>query len=389
MTDDPILIIGAGMGGMAAALALQKFGHRVAIYEHAPELGEVGAGLTVPPNATYGLEFLGLGEKLAEIADVPDSAAVRHYQTGEVLVVRERAERSLEAYGAQYYQIHRADLHKILADAVLDNDPDCLHLDHSFESLTQSSKSVRAHFANGAEAEGTALIGCDGLRSTVRANLFTEKEPRFTGYVAWRGLVPAEKVSDEWMIPTSSVAVGPRRTFTRYYVRKRQLVNFVAIAQKDDWREEGWSIPSEISELLAEYEDWHISMRGIMEATPPDLLYKWALFDRDPIMQWTKGRASLLGDAAHPMLPFLGEGAAMAIEDGVVLGRCFECSSDPVDALHRYEEARKPSANWVLLGSRDQGLRFQDDNPQDYNEEKHKHTESYELFGYNPATANI
>lgn len=389
MSDEPVLIIGAGMGGLTAALALQRAGNKVAIFEEAPELGEVGAGLTITPNATFALESLGLGERLAHFADIPDGGAVRHYQTGEVLVTRERGDFSLRTLGANYYQIHRADLHTLLTDAVLDNDPDCIHLDHCFETLSQTESHVAARFKNGVEVTSRILIGCDGLRSTVRANLFDEKAASFTGQVAWRGLVPVEKVPIEWMTPSSSVAVGPRHTFTRYYVRKRQLVNYVAVARKDDWREEGWSIRSEISELLAEFRGWHISMRGIMEATPPDLLYKWALFDRDPLTQWTKGRVTLLGDAAHPMLPFLGQGAAMGIEDGVVLGRCFGATSDPIDAIRRYEAARKPRANTVLLGSRDQGLRFQAENPDEYNEEKHKYTDSEELFTYNAATVSL
>jgi salicylate hydroxylase len=218
--------------------------------------------------------------------------------------------------------------------------------------------------------------------------LFEETPPHFTGQVAWRGLVPAELVPIEWMTPSSSIAVGPGRTFTRYYVRKRTLINFVAVSRKGDWREEGWTIRSDVAELLDEFEGWHASMRGIMAATPPESLYKWALFDRDPLMEWTKGRTTLLGDAAHPMLPFLGQGAAMAIEDAIVLGRCFAVTSDALEALARYEAARQPRANRVLLGSRDQGLRFQED-VDDYDEERHKHTDSPELFGYNAATVPI
>lgn len=389
MTDDAIIIIGAGIGGLTATLALQRAGFKAKIYEAATDLGEVGAGLTITPNATIALESLGLGERLEELADIPDGGTIRHYRTGEVLVRRQRRDSSLKVYGANYYQIHRADLHTILAEAVFGNDPDCVRLDHPFESLSPTEHGIRARFGNGVEAAGEVLIGCDGLRSAVRASLFDETPPRFTGQVAWRGLVPAERVPVEWMTPSSSIAVGPGRTFTRYYVRKRTLVNFAAVSRKGDWREEGWSIRSEISELLDEYEGWHESMVGIMAATPPDLLYKWALFDRDPLMQWTRGRATLLGDAAHPMLPFLGQGAAMAIEDAVVLGRCFMHASRAGEALQRYESVRKPRANRVLIGSREQGLRFQGERTEDYGEQQHRHTDSPELFGYNAATVPV
>ena len=388
MTDYPILIIGAGIGGLTAGLALQRAGFKVEIYEVAPDLGEVGAGITITPNPTHALESLGLGERLEALADLPDGGMVRHYRTGEALIRRERDDASLRTYGANYYQMHRADLHTILVDAVLANDPDCIHLDHCFTTLSQTETNVTIHFEHGAEASGEVLIGCDGLRSTVRANILTENPPKFTGQVAWRGLVPADRVPIEWMTPSSSIAVGPGRTFTRYFVRKRTVINYAAVARKDDWQEEGWSIHSEVAELLDEFQDWHASMVGIMAATPPELLYKWALFDRDPLMDWTKGRTTLLGDAAHPMLPFLGQGAAMAIEDCVVLGRCFACASGPLEALERYEAARKPRANSVLIGSREQGLRFQED-IDDYDEERHKHTDSPELFGYNAATAPV
>jgi salicylate hydroxylase len=389
MTEHPILIIGAGIGGLTAALALQRAGFKVAIYEVATELREVGAGLTITPNATHALESLGLGESLAELADIPDGGMVKHYRTGEALVKRQRGDLSLRTLGANYYQMHRADLHNILAEAVLKNDPDCIYLDHCFDTLSQTKNDVLACFTNDVQVRGQALIGCDGLRSAVRASLFIEKPPHFTGQVAWRGLVPADKVPAEWMKPSSSIAVGPGRTFTRYYVRKGTLINYVAVALKDDWREEGWSIRSEISELLDEFSDWHTSMRGIMAATPPDLLYKWALFDREPLTQWSKVRCTLLGDAAHPMLPFLGQGAAMAIEDAVVLGRCFDYTTDAVEAFQRYEDARKPRANDVLIGSRNQGLRFQHANADDYDEEKHKFTDSIKLFGYNAATVPV
>jgi len=389
MTHYPILIIGAGIGGLTAALALQRVGYKVAICEVAADLGEVGAGLTITPNATHALESLGLADRLAALADVPDGGAVRHYRTGETLVKRIRGDSSLKTLGANYYQIHRADLHNMLADKVLDNDPDCVFLDHCFSTLSQTKNDVLADFTNGVPIRCEELIGCDGLRSRVRAGLFIEKPPRFTGQVAWRGLVPAEEVPTEWMTPSSSIAVGPGRTFTRYYIRKGGLVNYAAVAIKEDWREEGWSIRSEVSELLDEFQDWHISIKGIMAATPPDLLYKWALFDRDPLMQWTKGRVTLLGDAAHPMLPFLGQGAAMAIEDGVVLGRCFGCTTDPVEALKCYEDARQPRANNVLINSRDQGRRFQHAKADDYDKKKHKHTDSIELFGYKAATVPV
>ena len=389
MADLPIIIVGAGMGGLTATLGLQRFGYKVVVLETAPELGEVGAGLTVTPNATHALNFLGVGDRVAEFADTPEGGGVKHYRTGEVLVATDRGDEIVKTYGARYYQIHRADMHQILTDAVLANDPDCIKLSHTVEKVTQTDTSITAHCKGGIAVEGDVLVGCDGLRSAVRANLIEEKAPRFTGQVAWRGLVPSDNLTKEMMTPSSAVTIGPGRIFTRYFVRHRKLVNYVAIAEKEDWREEGWAIPSTIEELLNEYQDFHESSRGIIEETPPNLLYKWALFDRDPVEQWTHGRATLLGDAAHPMLPFLGQGAAMAIEDGCVLGRAFGAEADPVAAMHRYEKARRPRANKMLLDSRAQGKNFQGQDPDSYDREKHRSAENPNIFGYNPATCEV
>ncbi len=363
MKNAHVLIVGAGIGGLTAALALQRSGNKVSVFETAPQLGEVGAGLTISPNATHALEYVGLGDFMATHGDVPEAGASVHYKTGEVLYHTQRGNEFKTKYGAGYYQIHRADIHTALADAVRANDPNAFHLAHTFQSFAQEGNTVTATFTNGKSYQGDLLIGCDGIRSAVRTALFGAETPRFTGQAAFRGIVDAEPVM-EHIVPTpSSTSMGPGRIFTRYYVRKRKLVNFVGIARTSEWKEEGWSIPATVDEMLSVYGDFNEHVREIIKSAPPGRLFKWALFDRDPIKVWTKGRVTLLGDAAHPMLPFLGMGAAMALEDGAILGRAFEAAGTIDEAVERYENARKDRTTAVLLNSRKQGEIYQSDDP--------------------------
>lgn len=357
-----VLIAGAGMGGATAAIAIQQAGYRVSLFEKAPQLNEIGAGVTIDESGTRALEYLGIAETLRAAADIPPSGGGgRHYATDESLGVGPPVDRPPGK--TWFHQIHRADFQKMLIDAVLAADSAALHLGHGLSGFEQDADGVTAHFANGASVRGDILIGADGVRSTVRAALFGAENPRFTGQVAYRCLIPTERVEQYLGGRWTSVYIGPRRTFVRYAIRGRTLINCAAFVKTDSWQEEGWSIPATPEELEEHFHDWHENIRGLIRNAPRDNLFKWALFDRDPIEQWTVGRVTLLGDAAHPMLPFLGMGAGMALEDAVVLGRALNGAADLPDALQRYETVRKPRANKVLISSRLQGERFQHDDP--------------------------
>jgi salicylate hydroxylase len=389
MKDTRIAVIGAGMAGLTTALSLQKNGFKPVVYESAPELGEVGAGLTISPNSTHGLEYVGLADELAKKANVTQTQAIMHYQTGEVLATSERGDIPRQKYGANYYQIHRADLHEMLCNAAEKNDPGCLVLGHAFQSYTEHDDGIEITFANGNTVTCDVVIGADGVRSAVRGAMFGPEDPKFTGNVAYRGLVDKGNLPDELFTPSSGVAIAPRKAFTRYLVRDGSVINFVAFVRRDGWNEEGWSIPVTQEELMEEFGDWHPRISDLIKAAPKDKVFKWALYDRDPLDQWTKGRVTLTGDAAHPMLPFMGMGAAMGIEDGVVLGRAFGASSTIDEALTRYEDARKERANYVLVMSRKARERLQSDNPEQYDDSKHKNEESLGLFEYNPGTVAV
>jgi salicylate hydroxylase len=389
MRDLSVLVIGAGMGGLTAALALQKLGFKVKVYEQAAALGEVGAGLTISPNATRALEFVGLGPFMAEAADKPSSGALVHYRTGDVLTKTQRDGSFLEQYGAEYYQIHRADLHDALVAAVRANDENAILLSHAFDTLTQNETGVTATFTNGETVSGDLLIGADGSRSAVRASIIDTVAPKFTGQAAFRGMVPAEAVKPYMTIANSTTTMGPGHIFTRYYLRHEALVNVVGIAKTEAWKEEGWSIPATREEFLTEYQGWNENVIGIINAIPKDKLFKWALFDRDPIPEWTVGRATLLGDAAHPMLPFLGMGAAMALEDGVVLARCLEKYDSPAEAYAAYEEARKERTKGVLLDSRKQGVWYQTSDPGNFKGFSSTGEMRMPLMGYDPGSVPV
>lgn len=384
-----IVLIGGGIGGLTAALALLRRGFRVEVYEQAPELREVGAGLSVTPNAAHALVEIGLGPLLRAKGLALPRTGVKHFKTGRVLVDVPRGAVMLQQYGEHYYVIHRADLHEGLAAAVHATDPSCIRVRERCVAVSQDDQGVTAHFANGTVARGDVLVGCDGLRSVVRECVHGAAAPPFAGYIAYRALVPTERIPDVVLEPPSCLQIGPGHSFTRYPVRNGQLLNYVAMAERSGWEVEGWSVRAEVAEVLEEFRDFEADVRAIIAATPPESCFKWALLDRDPLPRWARGRVSLLGDAAHPMLPFLGQGAVMAIEDAMVLARAFESSSDCEEALRRYEDARRERTTFVMLKSREAVTRYHAPDTDAYDKSAHQAGDALGLFAYNPVTVAI
>jgi salicylate hydroxylase len=339
----------------------------------------------------HGLNHLGLSGTLVREAYAPEDQAIRHFRDGRPLVRINRGKALIERYGERYYLIHRADLHDAMVAAVRANDPNAICLEHRLRSFEQRGERVHFEFDNGARADAAVLLGADGSRSIVRHGLFGAGDPQFTGYIAWRGLVPMDKVPQGVLNPPSGIFIGPRHLVNRYPVRRGSLLNFVAFAERTDWTEEGWSIRSTVQELLDEFTGWHEDVLTFMRHTPPEQLFKWGLFDREPLACWTRGRVTLLGDAAHPVLPFLGHGAVLAIEDAVVFARALSTGENIEDALRRYEEARRPRATFVVLKSREAGRQFHHANPDNYGERSKGRSadEGLGLFEYNPVTAAI
>jgi 2-polyprenyl-6-methoxyphenol hydroxylase-like FAD-dependent oxidoreductase len=385
MKNQHVLIVGAGMGGLAAALTLQRFGFRVSVYEQARVINEIGAGVVIGPNGQRVLDFLGVGQYVRENAGSAKHTYIKHYATGETLRVLSLDD-TFEKYGYANLFSYRADLHAALYQAVLANDPNCVHAGHRFADLTQDDTGVTLHFDNGAVVRGDVLIGADGNASPVRLNVFKAEDPKFTGQVAFRAVVPVERWSPEMKDLLSASYVGPKRVFLHYPMRRNTLMNVIGVGRTERWQEEGWAIPAEISEFVEHYHDYHTAVLDVIESIPPDRLFKWGLRDREPLEVWTRGRVTMLGDAAHPVLPFLGQGANIALEDGLVLGRCFEKSADFEEAFSRYEAARKERGTNIQLWSREEADAMQGNTPDG---SQHRTAEDRGIFDYDPVNVVI
>ena len=348
-----VAVIGAGIGGLAAAASLLQAGFDVHVYEQAKALGEVGAGINIGPNASRLLHRLGLADRLGTCGVKPDSFDQRRWDDGRFLLRSPLGALIEEKFGAPYYTFHRADLHGALANLV---PPDRVHLGHRFKQLIDRGDRVEAQFDNGKAIAAEVLIGADGIHSAVRHALLGPEKPRFTGCVAYRGLVPAERLAHLRLERTTTIWMGPARHFVHYFVSAGRLVNFVAVTEEDSWQRESWIDRGEVADALAAFAGWHPQVRGIIGAT--DETYKWALFDRAPLPCWSAGRVTLLGDACHPMLPFMGQGAAQAIEDAATLAACLGKLDDFPAALRLYEKLRLPRASRLQSMSQTNKTRF-------------------------------
>jgi salicylate hydroxylase len=348
-----VAVVGGGIGGLAAALSLLRAGHDVHVFEQASELSEVGAGIQVSPNASRLLHRLGMEEELARMGVRPLAWHQRRWDDGRTLLRTPLADTVVDAFGFPHYQIHRADL---LAALVRMLPEERLHVGHRLVGVVDRGDRVEAAFQNGRSVEVDLLVGADGIHSAVRDALFEPQKPRFTGCVAYRGLVSAERLAHLDLEVTAQVWMGPGSHFVHYFVQSGRLVNFVALIDQDTWTSESWTDRGEVADVLAAYDGWHPQVREILGAV--DETFIWALFDRSPLERWSLGRATLLGDACHPMLPFMAQGAAQAIEDGATLTACLAVDSDVPSALRLYERLRLPRTSRVQAMSTTNKTRF-------------------------------
>ena len=336
-----ILIAGAGIGGLTAALTLSRIGYRVLIAEQASALSDVGAGIQLSPNATHVLQALGVTDRLATTAVVPAGLSIRSARSGAEIAYMPMGPAFAFRYGAPYWMLHRGDLQAALAQAVSE-DPDIeLKLGARIEDFAVHAHGVTAQLRDArgvTEERAPILIGADGLWSTIRTRLGDPSKPVFRERTAWRALIPASAVPEEFRQPVTRLWLGGNAHLVHYPVRAGSLINVVAIV-RDRWKAPGWSAPGSREELLRRFTRWPKAARTLVEI--PETWLKWALFDREELGFRGHGPVTLIGDASHPMLPFLAQGAAMAIEDAAVLARCLASpSTDPEPALRRYEAIR-------------------------------------------------
>ncbi len=384
--DLPIAIVGAGLGGLVTALALAREGfQRIDVHERSPALGEVGAGLTISPNSSRALIALGLGDGLATRGDEPPSGMTRHWKSARVLMRSVRGQALRDRHGAPYLFIHRADLLDLLVEACAAQPAIRIHTGQALADLAQDADGVTLAFEGGATARAALAIGCDGVKSIVRQRLLGDDAPQFSGYVAWRALLPVQG-PDDLLDPPAQLFIGVDRLFMRYHIRHRALTNVVAIARSSSgWTEEGWMLRSTVAELAAQYEGWHPDIERAIARIPADQCFKWAIHVRPPLARWRVGRVTVAGDAAHPMTPFMGMGAAMAIEDGVVLARA--CALRPTfdSAFETYEALRRPRADFVQTESAKRGLRLMSADPDSYGQTREVSEDTLGLFDYDAA----
>lgn len=349
--SNTIGIVGAGIGGLAAAIALRRAGHDVLVFEQARQFARVGADINLTPNAVRAMDGLGIGEAARVTAARPSHRISRSYDSGEETSRLEMAETAEQKYGAPQLTIHRADLLAALADLF---PSDRVELGKRAQKISQTDDGVEVAFEDGTSAKLAALIGADGIHSVVRTAMFGAESPRFTGIVAYRAVVPADRLQGvpnlgaftKWWGP------NPQSQIVTFPLNRGKDIFIFATTPQDTWHLESWTAPGSVEELRDQYKDYHGEARALLDAC--DTVLKTALYERDPMTSWTQGRMALLGDAAHPMLPFMAQGAGMAIEDAVVLARHLDGVSveDLPAALRRYERARIQRTSQIQLGSR-------------------------------------
>jgi len=354
-----ILIAGAGIGGIIAALALLQRGFEVALYEQAAELRELGAGVQISPNGARVLRALGLEPAMRAIASVPVAKEMRLFNTGQAWRVQDLGADAEARFGAPYWLVHRGDFHAVLVQVLAERAPGAVCLAARCIDFMQDADGVTLLLENGEQVRGDAVIGADGVHSRIREALFGGARATFTGFMAWRGVVPMQRLPERLRQRFGMTWIGPRGHVVTYPLRRGELLNFVTAIERDDWLIESWSEAGTVEECRRDLAAWHPDVLAIVDAI--DVPYKWAMLGREPMRQWSVGRVSLLGDACHPTLPFLAQGANMAIEDGMVLARCVE-AYPVVEALRRYAAARLDRTSRIVRRSLENVSRYH--NPQ-------------------------
>jgi salicylate hydroxylase len=358
--DEHVVIVGAGLAGLTLGAALTEAGIDCRVFEQAPALGEVGAGIQLAPNATRILHRLGMAEWLRKVAVRPEAVEMRRWDNGAVLGRSDLGATCEQRYGAPYYAVHRADLHQGLANLL---PADTVRLGRQCAGVEESPAAARLRFTDGSAVAADVCVGADGIHSVVR-DLLSVDEPRFSGQTIYRGVVPADRVPFLLDEPKVVLWLGPHQHFVCYPIAAGELVSFGATVPSDRWYAESWSMPAAVADLAGAYHGWHPDVAAVIDAA--QVVRRWALHDRRPIAGWRTDHVTLIGDAAHPMLPFLAQGANQAIEDAAVLAGCLAATGDgpPGPALARYERLRTARTTRVQeLSQRNATALHLDDGP--------------------------
>ncbi len=352
-----VIISGAGIGGLTAALCLLERGFEVEVLEQASALEPVGAGIQLSANATRVLCQLGLQAALERWTGRPAAKVIRLWDTGQEWQLFDFAAESTERYGYPYMTLYRPDLHDVLVDALNARAPGALKLGARVTDVAQDGARATATLESGAVIAGDVLVGADGVHSVTRERLIAADRPRFSGCIAWRGVIPIERLPASMQENKGVNWVGPGGHVVHYPVHAGQLVSFTGIVETGVWTRESWTEEGSIEECRRDFAGWHADIQAFVRELDRPL--RWAMMIRDPLANWTSGRVTLLGDAAHPTLPFLAQGAAMAVEDGRVLARALDAHRDaPERALRVYQATRIERTTRIVLGSAANTKRF-------------------------------
>ena len=351
MSERRCLIVGAGIGGVAAALLLSRAGHRVTVVERKPRPTELGAGLQISPNGARILQRLGLESEVQAVSSQPERVEFRDWSNGSVIVRSMLGASAEQKFHAPYFHLLRSDLLTLLVDAAaLEPRIDMLFGTVISEiDVTAPSISVES---GSRTLSADVLIGADGIHSQVRECLFGGDAPRFTGQVAWRLLVEGDHLPEHLTQPAANVWWGPKKHFVHDPVRGGTKINCVCVVEQADWAEESWTQPGAVASVQHDFENWHADVQTLIQGADSSAIFKWGLFDRPPLRTWGRQQVTLLGDACHPTLPFLAQGASMALEDAAVLAQCLEGQPNVSLGLRQYETLRQPRTAYVQRASR-------------------------------------
>jgi salicylate hydroxylase len=359
MTTPPIVIAGAGVAGLVTALSLHQRGIAFEVYEQVHALAEVGAGLQLSPNGTRVLIDLGLEAAMRQVVCEAERKEVRHGLSGQTWKLFDLGQDCRDRFGAPYWFVHRGDLQQVLLSALRQRAPKVLHVGLGVQAVLESGEHMQVTLSNGQTVRASVVLACDGVHSRLRSAVVPHDPVQFTGLMAWRGLVPMARLPDHLRVSQAHAIgtnwVGPGGHVITYPLRRAELMNVVGILERDDWRHESWNQTGSHDELLADFAGWHDDVQALMRSIEQP--YKWALLGRQPLSAYAHGRLALMGDAAHPTLPFLAQGANMAIEDAAIMARCLAASPD-THALLRYEQARLERTTRIVTRSLENAGRF-------------------------------
>jgi len=387
MESAKVLIAGGGIGGLTAAIALLRKGFEVEVFEGARNFSEVGAGVTLAPNAMAGFQYIGVGAKIEASGTEPVRQVVRHWEDGRVLTTLERGTEMRDKYGAPYLYMHRADLHAILVETAEELGGK-LHLASRVVEAGHEGASAWLKLEDGTIHRGDLVVGADGLKSAVR-RIFEAISAHFTGHVAWRGVVPVDDELRE-LAQNPGNFIGPERMAVWYPLRGGTQINLVFFAREQGWTDDGWTIPATRDELRRVFEGWCQPVRYMIDHLEEGRLFKWAINARSALSTWNQGGCiTLLGDAAHAMTPFLGQGASCAIEDAVVLSRALEASQSVVEGIARYEKARIEHATFIQAESNANAERLQSKDADNFGKKEIRNEETLGLFAYDAGKVEV